>query len=416
MMHGRLRAIWLWGAAAVSIILVLATAAHQLRPWDPAILDFVFATLNLGAENNVGAAWSGALLMLVAVHAFDGHVRQAGRDPAAARGWAWIALVLLALSADELASLHERVGLYGASVGFGSWRALLPFAVVLGAMLGYGLVMLARSKSERSKAPYLLLGFFLLSTGALHEVVEHRVHWATPGVRALRVALEEGSELGGMLILLTVAAGNTAGLSATRGLDAGPAFEAVRRLRWPLLGLALALTPLLAYATVALEDSRGRLASWAAALVFLAGALAACRPYFATRAEIEWDRWILCALSGLALVAVVDVHPSKTIEIGPFDVGLRLFIVATIILSVCAISLWHAQVGIERSGSIAASISAALGGALLSASLLGPVSPFLVYVLSQLAALAVFAVIVAGTETRTGSLPYTLETAPRSRG
>lgn len=354
--------------------------------------------------------------MLLAVHAFDGYARHAGRDPAVARGWACIALVLLALSADEIGSIHERVALYGDRLGFGSWRALLPFAAVLGAMLGYGLVMLARSKSERSKMPYLLLGFLVLSSAALHEFVEHRVDWATDGARALRLALEEGSELCGMLIILSLVAGNTAGLSTTSGRGEGPAFEAVRRFRWPLVGLALAMTPLLAYLTVALEDSRGRLASWAAALLFFAAALAACRPFFATRAELAWDRWILCGLSGLALVGVVDIAPEKMVEVGPLDVGANLFIVGTIVLLACAISLIRTQGDVGRPGGIAVSVSAALGGALLWASMSGPLSNFMVHVLSQLGAVATFVVIIAGTETLTASLPPRVRTAPRSSG
>lgn len=411
MRQRQLRAIWFWGPVAVSIIFLLASALHRFyAPWDSAVLGFLFYQLHLGAENNLGATWSGVLPMLAAAHAFDGYARHAGRDWDLARGWACIALVLLALSADEIGSIHERV------LEFGSWPGTLPFAVILGGMVGYGLVLLARS-AERAKVPYLLLGFFLLSTVPLHEVVEHRtIESMTPGAKALRLVLEEGTELCGLLILFNVVAGNTARLSSTGGRDVGTAFEAVRRLRWVLAGLALALAPLLAYLTVAFEDNQGRLANWAAGLLFAAAALAAFRAYLVNRAEMGWHRWALCAVCGLAFAAVANISPGRSVGIGPLDVNLAPFVVGTIVLLVCAISLSHTRLDIGRSGRIAAAVSALFGGVLLLASMSVPLSSLVVYLLSQLGAVATFVVVTANTETQTAWLPYTFKTARRSSG
>ena len=50
-------------------------------------------------------------------------------------------------------------------------------------------------------------------TRALQEFLEHKIDWQTDVARAIRVALEEDTELLGMLILLRIAMANTAALA-----------------------------------------------------------------------------------------------------------------------------------------------------------------------------------------------------------
>ena len=62
------------------------------------------------------------LLAIVSLHAFDGHVLWRHSAPDAARGWAMLAAVLLFLSFDEVASVHERLGALGKALSMGSGR------------------------------------------------------------------------------------------------------------------------------------------------------------------------------------------------------------------------------------------------------------------------------------------------------
>lgn len=371
---------WFAGAVAISLLLLLATAADIA--FDPAgLLGYVLAKLNLKLENNFAATWSGMLLALTSVHAFDGYARERVRSPASARGWALIALVLLALSADEIGSLHERVGL----LGIGSWWPLLPFALVLGGMLAYALILLWREPGNRRTVGQLLLGFVVVASAALHEFVEHRIELTTAGAEAFRAVLEEGSELCGVLILLRVTMRNTAGIAAhcTVG-DA--AFAAVRELRLLVAGCALILAPFLAYLTAALTDHhRGHPADWAAAILFLAAALAACRGALTNGERLGWHRWLFLVLCGLALLSVIDSDPERTIASGPLVASLRLFVVATFGLLAWSVCLFDPNVRNRQSYAIGGIVLAVLPGA----SLL-PLGLFGTYLLSQLVALTVF--------------------------
>src|SRR5258705_12593640 len=87
----------------ISVILVCAT--WVLR-WQVALF---LAPLNLTNEN-VAASWfSGILLLLGSLHAADGFFRVRRTNFKAALAWCVICGMLLALSADEIGSLHERI-------------------------------------------------------------------------------------------------------------------------------------------------------------------------------------------------------------------------------------------------------------------------------------------------------------------
>ena len=64
--------------------------------------------LGLGGENNIGAWWSGMLLVLAAFFAFDGFFNP-DKPLGERRGWLALGFALLFLSFDEIASLHESL-------------------------------------------------------------------------------------------------------------------------------------------------------------------------------------------------------------------------------------------------------------------------------------------------------------------
>jgi hypothetical protein len=379
--------IWFYGAVAVSALLVAATALHILGPVSGPAASLL-RRFSLTGENNPAAWWSGMLLAVVSLHAFDGHVLLRRREPGAATGWALIAAVLLFLSADEVSSIHERLGWLAPALGLGTWSLLLALGAVLTAVLGRALVLLWSAGGEqRRKVWPLAVGFLLLGSVALQEFLEHRIQWQTDAARAVRGAVEEGTELIGMLVLLGAAMANTAGL-AVRGAAGGrPAFAALHELRRPLTTLGLALAPVLAVATAALVDQhRGHPADWLAAVAFLAAGLAACRHLFKSGGGIGWPTWGLGGLCCLASVAAVAVSAVKLAKLGPVEVSLRMLVLGLVSLLVCA--TWLSMSGSGKraylSGAVVLGVLAALS------PLLSTTSPTLAYTLPQLLGLVTY--------------------------
>jgi hypothetical protein len=380
----KLPIIWFYGAVAVSALLVATTGLHDVGPVSgPAasLLD----RFRLTGENNPAAWWSGMLLAVVSLHAFDGYALLRRSEPGAARGWALIAAVLLFLSADEVGSIHERLAQVGRALGLGTWSLLLPLGAVLAAMLGRALLLLWSAGGEqRRKVWPLAIAFLVLGSVALQEVLEHRIQWQTDVARAVRAMVEEGTELIGMLVLLRVAMANTAGLAV--GVRGGrPAFAALHELRRPLAALGLALAPVLAFVTAALVDqNRGHPADWLAAIAFLAAGLAACRRLFKDGGGIGWPTWGLGGLCCLASVAVVAIGPAKLVELGPVEVSLRKLVLGVVALLICA--TWVSMSGGRNRSYL-------LGAVVLG--LLAALSPLatslaLAYTLPQLLGLVVY--------------------------
>lgn len=376
--------IWFYGAVAVSALLVAATALHILGPVSGPAASLL-GRFSLTWENNPAAWWSGMLLAVVSLHAFDGHALLRRREPDAAKGWALIAAVLLFLSADEVGSLHERLALLGRALGLGTWSLLLPLGAVLAAVLARAHVLLWSAGGEqRRKVWSLVVGFLLLGSVALQEFLEHRIYWETDAARAVRGAVEEGTELIGMLVLLKATMANTAGLAVRDAAGGRPAFAALHELRRPLTTLGLALAPVLAVSTAALVDQRGHPADWLAAVAFLAAGLAACRRLFKSGGGIGWPTWGVGGLCCLASVAAVAVGAVKLVKLGPVEVSLRMLVLGVVSLLVCA--TWLSIVG---GGGRLYPLGVVVLGILAAASLL-PTNLILTYLLPQLLGLVVY--------------------------
>ncbi len=402
----RLPTIWLYGAAAISALLAVTTALHILGLGAELPADML-RRLSLTSEKNLGAWWSGMLLAVLSLHAYDGHVMLRAREPGAATGWALIAALLLFLSADEVGSFHERLAGWSEALGLGSWSLILALGAVLAAVLGRALVLLwSAGGVQRRRVWPLVAGFGLLGSVPLQEFVEHRIDWQTDVALALRGALEEGTELAGMLVLLGVAMSNTAGLAERGAAGDRPAFAALHELRRPLTVLGLVLAPVLALAaiTVLVDQYRGHGADWLAAVALLAAALAAARGLFSRDGGLGWPAWGLAGLCCLASIAAVAVTPIMLVELGPVEVSLRMLVLGVAGALMCV--MWLGLLGSGRPAGL-------LGVAalcLLATAVLLPTSLMLVYLLPQLLGLTAYWVSTTAVPEKSEGRP-----APRHR-
>ena len=288
--------------------------------------------LNLTSENTVGTWFSGILLLLVALHAFDGYMSLRKRHSRGAMGWALLSVVLLLLSADEIGSIHERISGSGIVPRV---PVLVAFGIILSPLLGYGLMRLWSEKDQRRSALVVAAAFALLSTVAFQEFIEHRIEWG--GLAGLRGAVEEGTELLAMLILLKVAMSNTQGRFARRPMLTFPTLEAVVLARPYILFVGLMMAPILAYLTANLSDQqRGHPADWLTMTIFMLAALTASRSFYKHGEKIGPTALALTGVCLLGSLISVVVEPDYDAHIAVAKINLRMAALFVVSIIVCA--------------------------------------------------------------------------------
>jgi len=274
--------------------------------------------IGLGGENNVGAWWSGMLLLLAAAFALDGAAaRHASRRERSA--WGAFAAALLVLSFDEVASLHEF--LVSSSL---EYIALL--AVPLAGLIGYAWLELLRAGHRRLPL-LMLLAFVLLGTVPLQEYIQHSRDWSNPLVYGLRAAIEEGIELAGILLLVSITSTNT----QTAIADGREPF-AFARYRLPVLCVAAMLAPILVAATFVLPYPGGP-ADWLAAACYLGCALLVVRRVVTGRGGVMARVLVLFAWYLAASVGSNAIRLDWDPVILGTSVGVRGLFVALLLAS-----------------------------------------------------------------------------------
>jgi hypothetical protein len=246
---------------AVSAVLVVTTLIFRFRT--PYFL--WLAPLNL-TEENVAAAWfSGMLLLIGSLQAADGYFRLRSAHFRAALAWWVIAGMLMALSLDEIASLHERIEEWQT----GPIRSFVPFLFVLLGGCAWSFLQLWLTPSERPKVVGLVVGFGLLVSVGGQEILE-RITYLPWYIRPFRFALEEGSELLAMLILIKTTMSNSAGLFERDRPARQPAFTGPATARWPVLTVAVLIAWPLADLTASLGDQAalGHFSDWLSCALF----------------------------------------------------------------------------------------------------------------------------------------------------
>ena len=201
-------------------VLAFPMAVWQLGFLPDSVRDQGRRLFSVGLENNIGAWWSGALLFLAGVHALDGYRRY--RDQGISRlafAWLVVACTIIALSLDEIGSLHERVN---RDLG---WQALVPFGVLIIASVTWATWQMWTDPLERKNIRLIAVAFGLFAATAFNEYLEHAIAWSA-SVRPWRAGFEEGIELVGMLLLVAVSVRNSGGAFGVRSeaRRSGPAY------------------------------------------------------------------------------------------------------------------------------------------------------------------------------------------------
>src|SRR5688572_8811894 len=249
--------LWLYGIVAVCIFLLFCTLGY---PWP--FGSGALTAFNLRDESNLAATWSAMLLLVAAMHAFDGWALNRPPSGSVAISWLLLSAVLVALSLDETGSFHER---------FPTWLSLLPIAIVFGGMFSYAIFVLFRSPEYRASSILIVVAVALFGSVALQEFIEQRFEW--PGhLRSLRAVVEEGTELLAMVLLVLAAMPNTRGVLADDSESKAPAFDVVTRWRTPLVLAGILGAPAIAFVTASLDHSyafHGVATDWLVAVFFL---------------------------------------------------------------------------------------------------------------------------------------------------
>ncbi len=197
-------------------------------------------------------------------------------------------------------------------------------------MAVYSLVVLYRTDRYRRSAILICLGFLLFGSVAVQEEIEWRLDWSSH-MKPIRGAIEEGTELLGMILALSASMLNTRGLLSRNGRSTFPVLEAVRAWRSPVLALGLVAAPLVALGTVNLPPDRwshGLPAEWPPAAIFLLAACAAIRPSLSGTRNWDWLGW------GLAAICLIGCATTT------FDVESRTSFQVLGVISAVAVPIW----------------------------------------------------------------------------
>ena len=121
------RFVWFYACATISFLLVMATAANRLAVAS-GLTAIILRNLDLAVENNLAVWWSGMLLFIIGLHAYDGSARYRSTSRTRSRAWVVIASVLVFFSLDEIASVHERLADFSRYLGLNNWTLILMLA------------------------------------------------------------------------------------------------------------------------------------------------------------------------------------------------------------------------------------------------------------------------------------------------
>lgn len=254
---------WFSILVSISVIFVLVTLLSFVFEGRGMLSRLLF-WFGLAGENNAGAWWSGMVLLLGAVFAYDGFATPDKPEPAR-RGWLALAVMLLILSFDEIGSLHE----YLASRGM---KEIGVLAALIAAIGLYGLMQLYRSGTERRALSLVVAAFVLFATIPVQEYFQHSLEWPRGWIYGARGAVEEGTELAAILLLIAATRRHPPALLEHHG----DTLVGLTRHRSLVLIASIMLLPPLVAATFVLPYPGGP-ADWLASSLYFGCALLVVR-------------------------------------------------------------------------------------------------------------------------------------------
>ncbi len=287
---------WGW-VVLINATLIAATIAwpHVRAFPGLAILQIPLGELNLSFEMNLAVWWAGICLLVTGLLCYELY--------SAGSGFYWlpVAAVFLALSFDEIGSIHERASWHLTRVQI--WALLMAGALCLVPAIW----SLLRAKATRTSAILILAAFMLMASAIPHEYIEIQIgvpDWLV----GLRAGLEEGSELmGTFLCLLAVV--------RERGRDPLPdnLFSVIPdplRMRWIRVLLVAAtlgqvVVAVLTVATITISY-RGNPAIYIPTAIFFI-LFSACLRYWREGSHPRDNLWYVLAISFL-LASAATFH------------------------------------------------------------------------------------------------------------
>jgi hypothetical protein len=346
------RSTYLAGLCLISAFIWAVPEVKLLGDVLPAgLILWVHRTFSLELENNIGAWWSGGLLFLAGLHALDGyklHSDTGRRELSYA--WVVIAGLMIALSLDEIGSLHERV------------LILLPprVSITFLATIGTGMIasvawasrQLWTDRASRGSIVWIAIAMALFASVAGQEYLEVSGAWRNYLSHG-RWAIEEGTEVIAMLLLVTVTSRNSGGVFAMAGSTelARPTFWSAYSTPAWVYFLIVVFAPLVIEGTTWLTDiGRGRPSDWLGAMLWLMAAVSAGQAYLLKLPQSGRQPPLSGTLLLAASAACVAVPPHWTAGIGALVLNQRLTIIAFLLLTVAVCESRHEQSGVQSQG------------------------------------------------------------------
>jgi hypothetical protein len=161
------------------------------------------AQFTLAEERNLATYWEGWCLLLVSILAFERFLHTDKTASYEKQAWLGFSVLAAGLSLDELGSIHEQVPFLFEPWGLsGSVKSKIPLAVPALVILSFTLQRMWGLVNRRHFW-LTLSAFVLFGSVAFQEHLEHTVSWPW-WAEGIRVGVEEGTELLGVFLLLSV--------------------------------------------------------------------------------------------------------------------------------------------------------------------------------------------------------------------
>ena len=146
---------WKW-IIAMDLMLVIYASLYRYTPYFPGKYYF-----NLAYEMNFAVWWSGICLLTASLLSYECYC---ARKDETKISWLIISILLIALSLDEIGSLHEDILFQG------SWFNYIPYALVGSILLIYSCTKLILNRNTRKSGLLIVSAFVLFGSVVFRRI------------------------------------------------------------------------------------------------------------------------------------------------------------------------------------------------------------------------------------------------------